>query len=151
MRKPRRTWYTHPINKKKWTSNPSQESCDTWIEMLVCNNLLDLAELLIKTLQCLLTLSWQRPLLYRNQSIDLLCKSMDWFLYDNALRHERVNLLSPGTTWQIFIIIILWKKIVTEKKNELKQNWATFQMLDESCSISDISRIQQTGEEKLLL
>ena len=28
---------------------------------------------------------------YRNQSIDLLGKSMDWFLYDNGLRHERVN------------------------------------------------------------
>ena len=26
-----------------------------------------------------------------NQSIDLLCKSMDLFLYDNGLRHERVN------------------------------------------------------------
>ena len=35
-----------------------------------------------------LTLSWQRPL-YRNQSIDLLCKSVDWFLHDNGLRHER--------------------------------------------------------------
>ena len=23
--------------------------------------------------------------------IYLLCKSMDWFLYDNGLRHERVN------------------------------------------------------------
>ena len=21
----------------------------------------------------------------------MLCKSMDWFLYDNGLRHERVN------------------------------------------------------------
>ena len=38
-----------------------------------------------------LTLSWRRPLSYRNQSIDLLCKSMDWFLYGNGLRHERVN------------------------------------------------------------
>ena len=28
-------------------------------------------------------ISWRRPLSYRNQSIDLLCKSMDWFLYDN--------------------------------------------------------------------
>ena len=28
---------------------------------------------------------------YKNQSIDLLCKSMDWFLYDRDLRHERVN------------------------------------------------------------
>ena len=40
-----------------------------------------------------LTLSWWRPLSYRNQSIDLLCKSMDWFLYDNGLRHERFNTL----------------------------------------------------------
>ena len=28
---------------------------------------------------------------YRNQSIDLLRKWMDWFLYDNGLRHERVK------------------------------------------------------------
>ena len=31
------------------------------------------------------------PLKYRNLYIDLLCKSMDWFLYDNGLRLERVN------------------------------------------------------------
>ena len=37
------------------------------------------------------TLSWQRPLSYRNQSLDLPCKSMDWFLYDNGLRNERVK------------------------------------------------------------
>ena len=28
---------------------------------------------------------FQRPLSYRNQSTDLLCKSMDWFLYDRGL------------------------------------------------------------------
>ena len=39
----------------------------------------------------IITLSWRRPLSNRNQSIDLLCKSMDWFLYDKGLRHERVN------------------------------------------------------------
>ena len=38
--------------------------------------------------------SWQRPLSYRNQPIDLLHKSVDWFLYDNDLRHERVNRFS---------------------------------------------------------
>ena len=38
-----------------------------------------------------LTLSWRRPISYRNQSIDLLCKSVDWFLYDIGLRHERVK------------------------------------------------------------
>ena len=39
-----------------------------------------------------LTLSWRRSLSYRNQSIDLRSKSMEWFLYDNGLCHERVNL-----------------------------------------------------------
>ena len=38
-----------------------------------------------------LTLSWRGPLSYRNQSTDLQSKSMDWFLYDNGLRHERVK------------------------------------------------------------
>ena len=33
----------------------------------------------------------QRLLSYRNQSIDLLRKSLDWFLYDNGLRHEKVK------------------------------------------------------------
>ena len=38
-----------------------------------------------------LTLSWRRPISYRNQSIDFRSKSMDWFLYYIGLRHERVN------------------------------------------------------------
>ena len=38
-----------------------------------------------------LTLSWRRLLSYRNQSIDLQSKSVDWFLYDNGLRHERLK------------------------------------------------------------
>ena len=29
---------------------------------------------------------------YRNQSIDLQSKSMDWFLYDIGLLHERVKI-----------------------------------------------------------
>ena len=37
-----------------------------------------------------LTLSWRRPLSNINQSSDLVSKIMDWFLYDNGLRHERV-------------------------------------------------------------
>ena len=39
----------------------------------------------------ILALSWRRSLSYRNQSIDLLSKSIDWFLYDRDLLHERVN------------------------------------------------------------
>ena len=38
-----------------------------------------------------LTPSRRRPLSYRHQSINLRSKSMDWFLYDNGLRHERVR------------------------------------------------------------
>ena len=30
---------------------------------------------------------------YKNLSIDLLCKSMDWFRYDRDLCHEKVELL----------------------------------------------------------
>ena len=46
------------------------------------------------TLYCqrprVLALSRRGPTSYRNQSIDLLCKSMDWFLYDIGLRRERL-------------------------------------------------------------
>ena len=38
-----------------------------------------------------LPLSWRRSLSYRNQSIDLQSKSMDWFLHDIDHRHERVK------------------------------------------------------------
>ena len=38
-----------------------------------------------------LTLSWRRPLSYKNQSIYLLSKSINWFLYYTGLRHERVK------------------------------------------------------------
>ena len=40
------------------------------------------------------THSWWKSLSYRNQTIDLLCKSVDWFLYDRNLRHDRVKCLS---------------------------------------------------------
>ena len=49
-----------------------------------------------------LTLSWRRPLSYRNQSTDLLCESMDWFLYDNGPRHERVKWLSNVISFFFF-------------------------------------------------
>ena len=32
----------------------------------------------------ILTLSWRMPSSYRNQSTDLLHKSVDWFLYNNG-------------------------------------------------------------------
>ena len=42
-----------------------------------------------------LTLSWRRSLLYRNQSIDLQSKSLDWSLYDRNFRHARVKWQLP--------------------------------------------------------
>ena len=53
----------------------------------------------------ILTLSWRGPLLYRNQSIDLQSKSMDWFLYDNDLRHERVKMFWVGCVTVLLKII----------------------------------------------
>ena len=40
-----------------------------------------------------LTLSWWRSISYRNQSIDLKSKSMDWFLYDIGLLHEMIKFI----------------------------------------------------------
>ena len=51
-----------------------------------------------------LILLWRRPLSYRNQPIDLLCKSMDWFLYDNGLRHERVNSFHVSSLYFVSVI-----------------------------------------------
>ena len=48
-----------------------------------------------------LTLSWWRLLSYRNQSIDLQSKSIDRFLYDNGLRHEKVKSFKEQyTSWR---------------------------------------------------
>ena len=60
----------------------------------------------------LLTLSWRRPLSYRNQSINLLCKSMDWFLYKNGFRHERVKANTPviekSVNWLLLQLVSNW-------------------------------------------
>ena len=51
-------------------------------------------------MKSVLNLLWRRSILYRNQS----SKSMDWFLYDNNLRHEGVNvLLLVCIHWDIFL------------------------------------------------
>ena len=48
-----------------------------------------------------LTRSWRRSLSYRNQSIDLQNRSMDWFLYDRGLRHKRVTGLISAVSKRI--------------------------------------------------
>ena len=72
-------------------------------------NLIFCTHYLLKTTSCLrinlvlskvnlvLTLSRRRSLSYRNQSIDLKGKSMNWFLYDRDFRHKSVNQLLSMT------------------------------------------------------
>ena len=46
-------------------------------------------------------LSSRRYLLYRNQSIDLLSKSMYWFLYDKHLHYQRIKTLFSHHTLKV--------------------------------------------------
>ena len=41
--------------------------------------------------QLLLTLSWRWSQSHKNQSTDLQSKSIDWFIYDKDLHHEKVK------------------------------------------------------------
>ena len=78
-----------------------------------------------------LNLSWRRSLLYRNQSIDLQNKSMDWFLYDRNFRLERVNaLLLECIHWDIFLdydkIVDIYASKYQKRMlliNPLSKNW----------------------------
>ena len=72
-------------------------------------------EILLLPLCVPLILSWRRPLSCRNHSIDLRSKSMEWFLYDNGLRHERVN-----TTCIKFIDLLMNCRVLLLFWNETK-------------------------------
>ena len=95
-----------------------------------------------------LSLPWRRSLSYRNQSIDLLCKPMDWFQYDRDLRHERINsfaanvsisypLKTPENLWSswtqdvnwTYIRHIKWNKMETLGRNRLN----IFHIADLTC------------------
>ena len=66
----------------------------------------------------LLTLSWRRLSWYRNQSIDFLRKSMDWFLYDNGLRHVKM-----GKKWRKILSPTFYLKF---KNINLFFNWCLY-------------------------
>ena len=78
-----------------------------------------------------LTLSWRRPLSYRNQSTDLQNKSMDWFLYDNSLHHERVKITFPVTffcllnlpTTKLFLKYLYIRTVMCQFKKIEKMNY----------------------------
>ena len=66
------------------------------LNIFVKSTIMDVWSALITPVTCSnadnkLNVSWRRSLSYRNQSIDLQSKSMDWFLRDRKLRHERVK------------------------------------------------------------
>ena len=80
-----------------------------------------------------LTISWRRPISYRNQSIDLFRKLMDWFLYDIGLRHKRIK---TGSVCLLFLSshvftalefhsnhfgILRWKIVKPQDHDETKQ------------------------------
>ena len=98
-----------------------------------------------------LTLSWQRPLSYRNQSIDLFCKSKDWFLYDKDLRHERVKKIDTSScTFSFLQSAILQKdtnrtgsKYSSNNKDNKEDWWLQFSS-SSSASIHDFELIRRT-------
>ena len=60
--------------------------------------------------------------------IDLLCKSMDWFLYDRDLHHERVNPF--GANFPLYFNIFQYSKASCAKDwNSLKQDGALFKKM----------------------
>ena len=75
----------------KFTPPPSRTQDVNWTHKRPLRMEFNLSETILPRKQICLTLSWRVPLSYRNQSIRLQSKSMDWFLYDNGLRHERVK------------------------------------------------------------
>ena len=50
-------------------------------------------------------------------------KSMDWFLYDNILRHERVNVFSPSIHWDNYsrkkelFLMLKWQMLSKFRKS----------------------------------
>ena len=70
-----------------------------------CQNHVSISTLSIKIiLSNSLTLSWRRPYSFKNQSTDSLRNSVDWFLYDDSLRHERVKSLNQVVISHLYII-----------------------------------------------
>ena len=75
-----------------------------------------------------LTLSWRRSLSYRNQSIVLQSKSMDWFLYDRDLHQENVNKNLLNISNGENPIIYVWQafKYASEHPSQMKSNHLLF-------------------------
>ena len=69
----------------------------------------------INTTFSILSISRRGSLSYRNQSIDLHCKSLNWFLYDRDLGHKRVNLGLMLLTLGIYLFAMREQKTTSSK------------------------------------
>ena len=104
----------------------------------------------------LLTLSWWRPLSYRNQSTDLLRKSMEWLLYDNGIRHERVKM---GKKWRKMltptyslkfknIILFLNRALYFFSNDHIRNVVSTLPDVENDNAVSMLSNVVQFNIEK---
>ena len=57
-----------------------------WLNTVIFKNIL---------LDYVLNFSWRKSLSYRNQSIDLFWKSMDWYPYDRNFFNEEIIFKNP--------------------------------------------------------
>ena len=112
------------LNKEEHASSENQE--------------FDVYERVILLLLWTLTLSWRRPLSYRNQSIDLQDKSMDWLLYDNGLRHERVENKNFSRWIMLLSNKILLKKFLMICLMSMTKNVAFFFLIITGDNLSDL-------------
>ena len=79
-----------------------------------------------------LTLSWRRPLSYKNQSIDLLR-----FLYDIGLRHERVKVLQNKQLPSLVDFNGLYQLLHSQiRRNGLKLWISNVKICIESCVVT---------------
>ena len=76
-----------------------------------------------------------------NQPIDLLCKSIDWFLYDIGLRHERVN---NGGSWNVSSNLITgWVLINKGSENPFINKSSIcihLKVVYENCKLLDLTK-----------
>ena len=116
-----------------------------------------------------LILLWRKPLSYRNQYIDLLCKLLDWLLYDRTLWHKKVIYTrTRSTDWEnrlvtlrscedtlIFLIVLelqlcntLANLIETTKKTFLSSNLC-MPIILRKISIDNYGNTQLWRQEKV--
>ena len=85
------------------------------------------------------TLSWQSSLSYRNQSTDLQSKSMDWFLYDRELHHERVKQKEIGKN-EIGLYLVLFRFYVKDKHSKDNYEYPISELARPLCFPAEIFR-----------